>query len=118
MQTKWGIVYAGAGSGYGDGDQSVSDNSNMTKTILATQEQFTVSKGYSGGNNSTGASAVGEEIMIMGQDRSWAIGVYDGAQNNRGYRMIYAIDYSTVIADATFRKGTSGSSSGTGGQRD
>ena len=118
MQTKWGIVYAGTGTGYADGDQATSDNSNMTKTILATQEQFTVSKGYSGGNNATGGGAVGEEIFVMGQDRSWAIGVYDGAQTNRGYRMIYAIDFGTVIADATFRKGTTGSSSGTGGQRD
>ena len=118
LSTKYGFVYAGQGTGYGDGDQAVSDNSNMTKTIFATQEQFTIARGYTGATNATGGGASGEEIFVMGQDRGWAIGIYDGAQNNRSYRIIYAIDYGSMSADATFRKGTSGSSSGTGGQRD
>jgi hypothetical protein len=114
LQTKYGFVYAGTGTGYGDNDPATIDNSGMTKTVFSNQTQFTVPKGYSGNNTGN----VGEEIMIMGQDRGWAIGVYDTVQNNSGYRMVYAIDVSVTIGGSTTRKGTTGSSSGTGGWRD
>ena len=116
LWSKCGFVYGGAGATYGD--STTADASNFTKTLFATAEQYTVSKGYGTGNNGTFPGSMGEEIYIQGQDRGWGIGIYDGSQNNNAIRMIYATDLGVRVDGATSRKVTTGSSSGTGGWRD
>lgn len=114
LMSKVDKVYGGNGGTYGD-DADPFPSSVMRRTIWSTQAQVTFSKNYTygspGGRN-------GEENWVMGMDRGWAIGVYDGAQNNNALRVIYASDVITSTTESTWAKGPAGRSSGCVGWRD
>ena len=54
----------------------------------------------------------GEENFDMGQDWQYAMGQYDGAQNNRGHKFYYATDSGYELGAGSVRTAVPGSSSG------
>jgi hypothetical protein len=55
----------------------------------------------------------GEENFDMGQDWQYALGTYDGAQNNRGHKFFYSTDSGYELGAGSIRTGVPGGSSGT-----
>ena len=53
-----------------------------------------------------------EENMMMGQDKGYMMGQYDGQQNNHTTRWDYSTDVETNMPAATRPKGHYGTSSG------
>ena len=49
----------------------------------------------------------------MGQDWQYALGTYDGAQNNRGHKFFYSTDSGYELGAGSIRTGVPGGSSGT-----
>jgi hypothetical protein len=114
LHSKLNRVYGGNGGTYGN-----TGGTAFTKTIWSTQEQFTCDKGYGKGLTGTGtAASCGEETWIMGQDFGWAVGVYDGSQNNNAIRFYYSTDTGADANTGLSRKGVAGASSGAGAWRD
>ena len=62
--------------------------------------------------NGTKVRAYGEENMMMGQDKGYMMGQYDGQQNNHTTRWDYSTDVETNMPAATRPKGHYGTSSG------
>jgi hypothetical protein len=54
----------------------------------------------------------GEENYDMGQDHQYAMGSYDGLQNNRGHKFSYATDSGVELGSGSIRTGVPGGSSG------
>ena len=95
---------------YGGTNGTTAGSTNFTKTIWSDLTQFTVACGY--GNKA-------EENYIMGQDKGYCVGLYNGAsQLNDAFIMIYATDTSLAANYGLQRKATTGSSSGNYGYRD
>lgn len=55
---------------------------------------------------------MGEENYTLGQDHTYCLGTFDGAQNNRSFRFTYATDSGFETGSTTQPKGKGGSSSG------
>ena len=90
--------------GYGgnEGTYNGGYNWRVHDMVTATQEK-TVAKVM--GNT-------GEENFDMGQDHQYCMGQYDGAQNNRGHKFFYAMDYGYELGSGSLRTGVAGGSSG------
>ena len=56
----------------------------------------------------------GEENFDMGQDWQYMMGMYDGLQNNKGWKFSYATDSGSQLSGGSLRSGQPGSSSGHG----
>lgn len=56
----------------------------------------------------------GEENMITGQTHGYCLGLYNGAQVNTSYKMVYATDVGTTLGSTGEPKGHAGASSGGG----
>ena len=54
----------------------------------------------------------GEENFDMGQDHQYMMGMYDGAQNNRGWRFSYTTESGYELGAGSVRTGVAGGSSG------
>jgi len=54
----------------------------------------------------------GEENFDMGQDHQYCMGMYDGAQNNRGHKFFYSTDTGYELGAGSVRTGIPGGSSG------
>jgi hypothetical protein len=54
----------------------------------------------------------GEENFDMGQTRQYMMGMYDGAQNNRGWKFTYATESGNELGAGSVRTGVPGGSSG------
>ena len=90
--------------GYGGNEGNYSGGYNFRRMSYSTDTvTATVSKPMS---NS------GEENFDMGQDWQYAMGQYDGAQNNRGHKFFYATDSGYELGAGSLRTGVPGGSSG------
>jgi hypothetical protein len=54
----------------------------------------------------------GEENFDMGQEHQYCMGMYDGAQNNRGHKFFYTTDTGYELGSGSVRTGIPGGSSG------
>jgi len=54
----------------------------------------------------------GEENYDMGQEHQYCMGMYDGAQNNRGHKFFYTTDTGYELGAGSVRTGIPGGSSG------
>ncbi len=54
----------------------------------------------------------GEENYDMGQEHQYCLGMYDGAQNNRGHKFFYTTDTGYELGAGSVRTGIPGGSSG------
>ena len=54
----------------------------------------------------------GEENFDMGQEHQYCMGMYDGAQNNRGHKFFYTTDTGYELGAGSVRTGIPGGSSG------
>ena len=66
------------------------------------------------GNVSKPHGNCGEENFDMGQDWQYMMGMYDGLQNNKGWKFSYATDSGSQLSGGSLRSGQPGSSSGHG----
>ena len=66
------------------------------------------------GNVSKPIGNSGEENFDMGQDWQYMMGMYDGLQNNRGWKFSYSTDSGSELSGGSLRSGIPGSSSGHG----
>lgn len=100
------------GFGWAGGDGTYAGGYFFRKTNMVTNTLQSSNIGIKPAQNT------GEENPDMGQDWQYAIGTFDGAQNNRAWRYNYATD-SGFEGGATLQsKGVPGRSSGTNGWRD
>ena len=92
------------GKGYGGNEGSYLGGFNLRRWSYATDTNIgTVTKPLA---NS------GEENYDMGQDHQYAMGCYDGVQNNRGHKFSYATDSGVELGSGSIRTGVPGGSSG------
>lgn len=97
MPSKDDKGYGGAQGSYRGGYQFRVTNTRTTNRIS------TVSKPF--GN-------MGEENYTLGQDHTYCLGTYDGAQNNRSFRWTYSTDSGFETGSTNQPKGKGGASSG------
>ena len=74
--------------------------------------RFQFSNETSLGNVSKPIGNSGEENFDMGQAHQYMMGMYDGAQNNRGWRFSYSTDSGYELSSGSIRTGVPGGSSG------
>ena len=77
-----------------------------------TLRRFTLSNETALSNVSKPIGNSGEENFDMGQDHQYMMGMYDGAQNNRGWRFSYSTDSGYELSTGQVRTGVPGGSSG------
>jgi hypothetical protein len=92
------------GKGYAGNEGSWNGGFNLRRFSFATDTQFGTSPKPVGNS--------GEENFDMGQDRQYMMGMYDGAQNNRGWRFNYSTDSGFELGAGSVRTGLPGGSSG------
>ena len=97
INSKVGKGYIGNESGYNAGY-------TLRRWTFATDTNI--------GNVNKPIGASGEENFDMGQDRQYMMGMYNGAQNNRGWRFAYSTDSGYELGAGSVRSGIVGSSSG------
>ena len=90
------------GKGYGGNEGSYNGGYNLRRFAFSTETYTTVAKPI--GNS-------GEENFDMGQDHQYMMGMYDGAQNNRGWRFSYTTDTGVELSSGSLRTGVPGGSS-------
>ena len=96
FQDKLGFGYAGNEGSYNGGN-------NLRVWNYTTESYSTVTKPI---QNS------GEENLDMGQSHQYMMGMYDGAQNNRGWKFTYATNSGSELGAGSVRTGPPGGSSG------
>jgi len=97
ISSKFGIGYAGNEGSYMGGY-------NLRRTNYGTDTTAgTIPKPI--GN-------CGEENLDMGQHHQYMMGMYDGAQNNRGWKFAYTTDNGYELGAGSVRTGVAGGSSG------
>jgi len=97
ISSKYGIGWAGNEGNYNAGY-------NLRKTQYSTDQNIgTVSKPV--GNS-------GEENLDMGQHHQYMLGMYDGLQNNRGWKFYYQTESGFELGAGSVRTGPPGGSSG------
>ena len=94
LPSKWGHFYCGTGN-----------------NVTSPWTKYSGSSG-AGLKNGTKVRAYGEENMMMGQDKGYMMGQYDGQQNNHTTKWDYSTDVETNMPAATRPKGHYGTSSG------
>ena len=97
------------GRGYAGGDGSYNGGYVLRRWNLVTETNV--------GNITKPVPNCGEENYDMGQAHSYMMGCYDGAQNNKSYRMNYATDSGFAGGSTMEPKGVPGRSSGICGWR-
>jgi hypothetical protein len=98
ISSKWGKGYMGNEGTYNEGY-------NLRRYVAATDSYWTVSKPV--GNS-------GEENFDMGQNWQYMMGMYNGAQNNVGWKFTYSSDTGYELGSGSVRTGVPGGSSGHG----
>ncbi len=96
INSKWGRGYAG-------GNGSWNGGYILNRMVFSTETSTTINKPI--GNS-------GEENFDMGQNWQYMMGMYDGAQNNRGWKFTYATDLGVELGSGSVRTGVPGGSSG------
>ena len=91
------------GRGYAGNEGSYAGGYNLRRMVFATDTYTTIAKPI--GNS-------GEENLDMGQTKQYLMGMYDGAQNNRGWRFTYSTDTGIELGAGSVRTGVPGGSSG------
>ena len=91
------------GKGYGGNEGTYNGGYNLRRFAFSTETYTTVAKPI--GNS-------GEENFDMGQAHQYMMGMYDGAQNNRGWKFTYATDNGFELSTGSLRTGVPGGSSG------
>ena len=91
------------GKGYMGNEGNYNGGYNLRKYISSTDSYTTVSKPV--GNS-------GEENFDMGQSWQYMMGMYDGSQNNRGWKFTYATDSGFELGAGSISTGVPGRSSG------
>lgn len=99
------------GKGYGGNEGNYNGGNNFRVTNIETESSQRSNVGKPFGN-------MGEENYTLGQDHTYCLGTYDGAQNNRAFRFTYATDSGSETGSTTQPKGKGGCSSGHCGWRD
>lgn len=97
QSSKLTYVYAGNEGSYNGGY-------NLRRWNVTTETNV--------GNITKPAGNTGEENYDMGQDHGYMMGSYDGAQNNRAYRLNYTTDSGFEGGSTMQPKGVGGRSSG------
>jgi hypothetical protein len=90
------------GKGYGGNEGTYNGGYNLRRFAFSTETYTTVAKPI--GNS-------GEENFDMGQAHQYMMGMYDGAQNNRGWKFTYASDSGFELSTGSLRTGVPGGSS-------
>jgi len=96
INSKLGRGYAGANGSYNGGYI-------MYRMVFTTETATTINKPI--GNS-------GEENFDMGQSWQYMMGMYDGDQNNRGWKFTYSTDTGVELGSGSVRTGVPGGSSG------
>ena len=91
------------GYGYAGNEGSYNGGNNLRVWNYSTESYTTVAKPIV---NS------GEENLDMGQAHQYMMGMYDGAQNNRGWKWTYATNSGSELGSGSVRTGVPGGSSG------
>lgn len=91
------------GYGYAGNEGSYNGGNNLRVWNYTTESYSTVGKPIV---NS------GEENLDMGQAHQYMMGMYDGAQNNRGWKFTYATNSGSELGSGSVRTGVPGGSSG------
>lgn len=95
ISSKWGKGYMGNEGTYQSGN-------NLRRYVSATDSYWTVTKPV--GNS-------GEENFDMGQNWQYMMGMYNGAQNNEGWKFTYSSDMGYALGSGSVRTGVPGGSS-------
>jgi len=96
ISSKLGRGYAGNEGGYNGGY-------NFRRYVISTESYTLVARPI--GN-------VGEENYDMGQNHQYMMGMYNGAQNNIGWKFNYTTDTGFELGSGSIRTGVPGGSSG------
>jgi hypothetical protein len=91
------------GKGYGGNEGVYNGGFNLRRWQTATDTNI--------GNVAKPIGNSGEENFDMGQDHQYMLGMYDGAQNNRGWRFSYSTDSGFELGAGSVRTGVPGGSS-------
>lgn len=92
------------GKGYFGNEGTYNGGYNLRRIQFATDTNL--------GNVSKPVGNSGEENFDMGQAHQYMMGMYDGAQNNRGWKFSYSTDSGSELGAGSIRTGIAGSSSG------
>jgi hypothetical protein len=96
ISSKLGRGYCGNEGGYNGGY-------NFRRIVTSSDTYTTIARPI--GN-------IGEENYDMGQAWQYMMGMYDGAQNNRGWKFTYSTDTGYELGSGSVRTGVPGGSSG------
>jgi len=91
------------GRGYLGNEGTYNGGYNLRRYVVSTDSYTTVAKPI--GNS-------GEENFDMGQSWQYMMGMYDGLQNNRGWKFTYSTDSGFELGSGSVRTGVPGGSSG------
>jgi hypothetical protein len=91
------------GKGYFGNEGTYNGGFNLRRYQTATDTNI--------GNVAKPIGNSGEENFDMGQDHQYMLGMYDGAQNNRGWRFSYVTDSGFELGAGSVRTGVPGGSS-------
>ena len=91
------------GRGYFGNEGTYNGGYNLRRYLIPAETYTTVAKPI--GN-------CGEENFDMGQSWQYMMGMYDGAQNNRGWKFTYSTDSGAELGAGSVRTGVPGGSSG------
>ena len=90
-------VSSKVGKGYAGNEGSYNGGNNFRVWTYSTESYSTVAKPIT---NS------GEENLDMGQDKQFMLGMYDGAQNNRAWRLTYSTNSGAELGATAQPRGT------------
>lgn len=92
------------GKGYGGNEGNYLGGYNFRRWSYETETNI--------GNVAKPLGNTGEENFDMGQAHQYAMGTYDGVQNNRGHKFTYSTDSGYELGAGSIRTGVPGGSSG------
>ena len=92
------------GKGYCGNEGNYNGGYNLRRFQFSTETSL--------GNVSKPIGNSGEENFDMGQAHQYLMGMYDGLQNNRGWRFSYSTDSGYELSSGSVRTGVPGGSSG------
>ena len=92
------------GKGYFGNEGTYNGGYNLRRINFATDTNL--------GNVAKPVGNSGEENFDMGQGWQYMMGMYDGAQNNRGWKFNYSTESGSELGSGSVRTGVAGGSSG------
>ena len=92
------------GKGYFGNEGTYNGGYNLRRINFATDTNL--------GNVAKPVGNSGEENFDMGQAHQYMLGMYDGAQNNRGWKFSYSTESGSELGAGSIRTGVPGGSSG------